>query len=164
MIDEYLASRQALQDLREMNALFIENFVRNDVPSHDSLLHREFITIQSDGSKVDRATYLERWANGFDPDIIRYWDVRDEDIVIVGNCALVRSTNKYIMRRGGQEVTGMAAYTDTYVYEDGAWQCIQAQITPVEAGHYPSDETIIAIYIAGVKQNRRASAHGPSCS
>ena len=88
---------------------FIDNFVTNDVAAHDALLHPSFLYIRSDGTRVDRATYLKGWATGFDPDVIVYWDVRDELITVVGDVALVRSTNKETVRRGGEEVTSMSA-------------------------------------------------------
>ena len=47
---------------------------------------------------------------------------------VIGDVALVRSTNKAIRRRDGNEVTGMTMYTDTYLFESGAWKCIQAQM------------------------------------
>lgn len=152
----YLSSPNAMQDLRWLNAMFIENFIRNDVRSHDAILHRDFIAIGSDGARIDRAAYLERWATGFDPQIIGYWDVRDELITLIGPVALVRATNRHVMRRDGREVAGMTTYTDTYIYEGDCWSCIQAQITPVAPGHEPGDDTIVSVYINGVHQGRRA--------
>jgi hypothetical protein len=155
MIDEttlrYLASPEAIGDLRALNALFIENFVRNDVKSHDAILHADFIYIRSNGARVDRATYLKGWATGFDPRVIVYWDVRDELITLVGNVALVRATNKEIVRQDGREVAAMSTYTDIYVYERGNWKCIQAQITPVAPDQEPGDETIVSIYVDGIR-------------
>jgi hypothetical protein len=66
--------------------------------------------------------------------------------------ALVRATNKFVIKRAGTETTGMTRYTDTYVFDAGTWKCIQAQITPVQPEHQPSDGTIVSVYIAGVKQ------------
>ncbi len=148
----YLASSEAMSDLRALNALFIENFIRNDVRSHDAILHAKFICIRSNGARMDRATYLNGWATGFDPQVIVYWDVRDEHITIVGNTALVRATNKEIVRRDGRDIAAMTTYTDTYVYESSAWKCIQAQITPVAPDQEPGDDTIISVYLDGVRQ------------
>jgi ketosteroid isomerase-like protein len=148
----HLASPHAVDDLRAINAQFIDNFVTNDVAAHDALLHPDFLYIRSDGSRVDRATYLEGWATGFDPATIVYWDVRDELITVAGDVALVRSTNKETVRRGGEEVTSMSTYTDTYVCEDGRWRSIQAQITPVAPANEPADDTIVSVWIRGVRQ------------
>ena len=87
-------SADTMDELRALNARFIHNFVTNDVPSHDAILHPAFITILPTGQRWDRATYLKYWATAFDPDVIVYWDVRDELITVVGDVALVRSTNK----------------------------------------------------------------------
>lgn len=152
----YLASPHARQDLRWLNAVFIENFINNDVISHDAILHAGFIAIQGDGARIDRESYLRKWATGFDPEVIVYWDVRDELITVVGNVALVRATNKHVIRRDGREMTGMTTYTDTYVYESGAWKCVQAQITPLAPEHEPGDDTILTVYLKGVNQSRRA--------
>jgi len=149
----YLASPAAIDDLRALNALFIENFIRNDVKSHDAILHADFICVRSNGARMDRTTYLNRWAAGFDPQVIVYWDVRDELITLVGNVALVRATNKEMVRRDGRDAAAMSTYTDTYVYEGGAWKCIQAQITPVAPDQEPGDDTVISTYINGVRTN-----------
>ena len=68
--------------------------------------------------------------------------------------ALVRATNKHTRRRDGKEVTAMTMYTDTYLFDDGAWNCIQAQLTPVAPEHQPGDDTIISVYIEGKRQER----------
>jgi len=147
----YLASPAAISDLCALNALFIENFIRNDVKSHDAILRADFICVRSNGARMDRATYLKMWATGFDPRVIVYWDVRDELITLVGNVALVRATNKEIVRRDGRDAVAMSTYTDIYVYERGAWKCIQAQITPVAPDQEPGDDTIVSTYINGVR-------------
>jgi ketosteroid isomerase-like protein len=71
-----------------------------------------------------------------------------------GNVALVRSTNKHIMRRDGREEVGMTTYTDIYHYEGNSWSCIQAQITPIAPGYEPPEDTIINVYLKGVCQRR----------
>jgi Domain of unknown function (DUF4440) len=149
---DYLASSGAIDDLSALNARFIHNFITNDVASHDAILHPRFINIRSNGTRLDRANYLKGWASGFDPDVIVYWDTRDELITVIGDVALVRATNKEIVRRNGQEITAMTTYTDTYIHESGTWLCIQAQITPVATGFEPGDETIISVYLRGIRQ------------
>ncbi len=69
-----------------------------------------------------------------------------------GDTALVRATNKHTLRMSGQETTGMTAYTDTYVRQDGHWLCVQAQLTAVAPENYPGDDTIITRYVRGEKQ------------
>lgn len=112
-------------ELRALNARFIHNFITNDVARHDAILHLDFICISPAGARVNRADYLT---------------------------ALLRSTNRSVRLKDGIETVGMTMYTDTYVREDGAWKCIQAQITPVQPAHYPPDETIAKKYVKGVAE------------
>jgi hypothetical protein len=139
-------------ELRALNARFINNFITNDVASHDAILHEGFICITPTGSRVSRADYLKAWATGFDPARIPYFDYRDEKIDVFGHTALVRSTNRSVRVVDGVETVGMTMYTDTYVHLDGAWKCIQAQITPVAPANYPPDETIVRKYVKGRAQ------------
>ena len=143
-----------IAELKALNAQFITNFVTNDVVSHDRLLHPDFLYIRGNGARIDRATYLRNWATGFDPDVILYWDVRDEVITLAGAVALVRSANKCIERVNGREVISMSVYTDIYIQENGRWLCLQAQITPIAPGHEPPDATIISVWLKGVKQEQ----------
>lgn len=144
---------EQLEILRALNARFIHNFITNDVASHDAILHRDFVSISSNGMRLDRAAYLRRWANLCDPEILIYCDTRDEFITVHENIALVRATNKHIELENGREKTGMTCYTDTYVFENGVWLCIQAQLTPVDRAYWPDDSTIISIYRKGVRQS-----------
>ena len=83
-------------ELRALNARFINNFITNDVPGHDAILHKDFICITPMGARVSRADYLKAWATGFDAGRIPYYDYRDEKIDVFGDTALVRSTNKRV--------------------------------------------------------------------
>lgn len=141
-----------LLELRALNARFIHNYVTNDVPSHDAILHAGFVCLNSAGGKVGRAAYLKRWATGFDADRIPYWDYRDETIDVFGDTALVRSVNRHVTVENGRETVGMTAYTDTYVREGGTWKCVQAQLTPVAPANWPPDSTIVRRYLRGVLQ------------
>lgn len=142
----------AMRQLKLLNARFIHNYVTNDVASHAAITHRNFVCMPLSGAREGRDAYLARWATGFDRERVVYWDYRDESIAVFGSAALVRATNKHTIRKDGAETTGMTAYTDSYVHEDGEWKCIQAQFTPVLPQHYPGDETIVRRYIKGELQ------------
>jgi uncharacterized protein DUF4440/uncharacterized protein DUF1706 len=150
---EHAAQIHHWRRLRSLNARFIRNFVTNDTTSHDQITHRDFVSITATGAREDRAAYLARWATGFDPNVITYWDYRDELISLSGPVALVRAVTKYVIARKGTERTGMTMYTDTYIHENGEWTCVQAQLTPVAPEHYPPDDTIVQAYIRGQLQS-----------
>lgn len=146
---------EALRQLRMLNARFIHNFVTNDVPSHDAITHQDFTYVSSEGVRRGRCDYLRRWATGFDPHVIVYWDYRDERIGVFGNVGLVWSVNKHVTVEAGKEVTGMTGYTDTYLFENGDWKCIQAQLVTLAPDNYPPDETIVRKYVRGELQGAR---------
>jgi hypothetical protein len=141
-----------LATLSALNKRFINNFVTNDVPSHNAILHPLFRTINTLGGHMDRVSYLEEWATGFDPDVIIYWDMRDERITLIGDVALVSATNRWIGVSNGIETEGMTCYTDTYIRAGETWLCILAQLTPVAPQNYPPDDTIVVKYLRGVLQ------------
>lgn len=139
--------------LSTLNKRFIHNFVTNDVSSHNAILHPLFRTIDTQGGHMDRASYLEEWATGFDPGVITYWDMRDERITLIGDVALVSATNRWTRVRSDVEIQGMTCYTDTYIRAGKTWLCILAQLTSVAPQNYPPDETIIVKYLHGVLQS-----------
>ena len=147
-----LPNDDVVAELKALNARFIHNYVTNDVASHDAMMHPDFICIGPKGTRQNRADYLRQWATQFDPEVVVYWDVRDEVITIIDNVALVRSTNKRTIRRDGTDTTSMSTYTDTYLFQKSQWKCIQAQIQTLPPASYPGDETIVSIYIKGKRQ------------
>lgn len=142
-------SNDALSALQTLNARFIHNFVTNDVASHDAIIHERFECLTQSGLRMNRQDYLKSWATGFNPDVIIYWDYRDERITLYGNVALVYSVNKSVRIRDGAEVTGMSHYVDTYLLENGVWKCILAHMTTMQPQNYPADDTIVKKYIRG---------------
>lgn len=143
---------KVIAELSALNALFINNYITSDVASHDAITHPRFTLINSAGLYWDKAKYLDDWATAFQPDVVVYFDLRDERIDLFGDVALVRATNKHTIRTNDHEETGMTTYTDTYVRENGNWLCIQAQLTPVAPENYPPDSTVITSYVRGLKQ------------
>ena len=148
------AHTAVLEVLGSLNKRFIHNFVTNDVASHDAILHPGFRAIYSAGNHIDRVSYLKHWATGFDPEVITYWDMRDQRINVHGDVALVGATNRWSRVLDGVETLGMTCYTDTYVRVGDKWLCILAQLTPVAPENYPADDTIVVKYLRGVLQQR----------
>ena len=142
-----------IETLSALNKRFIHNFVTNDVTSQDAILHPSFRAIYSQGNHIDRASCLTRWATGFDPNVIIYWDMRYQRINVYGDLALVGATNRWIRVRDGIETLGMTCYTDTYVRTNGSWLCVLVQLTPVSPEHFPDDNSIVVKYLRGVRQS-----------
>lgn len=119
-------------ELSALNRQFIENFIHQDTTRHNALIHPDFVCIQGDGTIMTRAAYIEGWATAYSRSGYVSFSYTDEMIRIFGNTALVRSKTVYTKAVDGKTLHGNSVYTDTYVKEDGAWKCVQAQITPVK--------------------------------
>ena len=81
---------------------------------------------------MPRDTYLKHWATDFDNSGYTSFSYKDELTRIFGNTALVRAKTVYPKNIQGKVAEGYTIYTDTYVKENGRWQCVQVQITPVK--------------------------------
>jgi len=119
-------------ELSILNARFIKNFLDQDVASHCKIIHEDFVCIESDGKIVQRDEYLKNWATDFANSGYTSFSYQDEFIRIFGSTALVRAKTVYTKKIDGRSVEGYTIYTDTYVKENGRWQCVQVQITPVK--------------------------------
>jgi ketosteroid isomerase-like protein len=127
----YAAIKTDKELLSDLNARFIKNFLTQDVKAHTELIHEDFVCIESNGAIVSRDVYLKNWANDFDNSGYTSFTYTDEVIRIFGNTALVRARTSYNKLADGKAIEGYTIYTDTYIKENGKWQCVQVQITPV---------------------------------
>ena len=118
--------------LSALNAQFIKNFLNQDAKAHSEIIHKDFACIESNGAIVSREVYLKNWATDHDNSGYTSFTYTDELIRIFGNMALVRAKTVYTMNVDGKKVEGYTIYTDTYIKENGKWQCVQVQITPVK--------------------------------
>jgi ketosteroid isomerase-like protein len=122
------------EQLSKLNAQFIQNFLKQDVAAHSAIIHPDFVCIESSGAIVSREVYLANWATDFDNSGYTSFTYQDESIRIFGNTAFVRAKTVYTRENNGKTETGYTIYTDTYLKENGKWQCAQVQITPVKSG------------------------------
>jgi len=117
--------------LSKLNKQFIDNFIHQDTASHNLLIDEDFVCIESDGRIVQRKAYMQEWATGYSRSGYTTFSYTGENIRLFGNIALIRSKTVYTKQINGNSIRGSSVYTDTYVKKNGAWKCVQAQITPV---------------------------------
>ena len=128
---EKVSNTDAAQ-LSALNAQFIKNFLTQDVNAHSGIIHKDFVCIESNGAIISREVYLKNWATDHDNSGYTSFTYTDELIRIFGNMALIRAKTVYTTNVDGKKVEGYTIYTDTYIKENGKWQCVQVQITPVK--------------------------------
>lgn len=125
-------SQQDKAALSALNAQFIANFLSADTVAHNTIIHPDFVCIESSGAIVQRAQYMKEWVHAYAESGYTSFSYEDEVIRIFGDMALVRSKTVYTKMVNGQPVKGNSVYTDTYVREKGRWWCVQAHITPLK--------------------------------
>ena len=109
--------------LTELNAQYVDSFMKADVDWYRRHLADDFLCIESDGSLLDKAAFLRQTAAGPDVEAFRLDDVR---VRRYGDVALVHGLGTFTRCDG---TTGTSRYTDVYAKIDGAWKAISAQIT-----------------------------------
>jgi ketosteroid isomerase-like protein len=112
--------------LTDLNEGYVQAFMDADAGWYDAHLADDFVCIESDGSVLDKARFLEQAAAGPDVAAYRLAEVRIRQL---GDVALIHATGVFTRRDGS---TGTSRYTDVYAKRDGAWQAVSAQITRAE--------------------------------
>lgn len=109
--------------LTELNAQYVESFMKGDVGWYQKHLADDFVCVESDGSVLDKSQFLRQTAKGPDVADYRLAEVR---VRVFGDAALVHATGLFTRRDG---TTGTSRYTDVYVRFAGEWKAVAAQIT-----------------------------------
>src|SRR5579859_2622481 len=108
--DEALSDRERLL---ELNRGYIAAFLNADVGWYREHLAEEFVCIESDGTVLDKATFLDDCAKG--PDVASY-ELAETEVRIYGETALVQARGDFVRRDGSR---GVSRYTDVWVRTAG---------------------------------------------
>lgn len=109
--------------LKRLNDQYVEAFMKADVTWYQEHLADDFVCIESDGSKVDKAEFLRGTAKG--PDV-REYHLEEVHVRFYSDTALVQATGLFTRKDGTQ---GKSHYTDVYVRNGDGWKVVSAQVT-----------------------------------
>lgn len=109
--------------LRQLNEQYIEAYMQSDVGWYREHLADDFVCIESDGSVLGKAEFLDQTGKG--PDVSAY-RLDEVHVRIYGVAALVQATGLFTRKNGSH---GKSRYTDVYVQKGDAWKVVSAQIT-----------------------------------
>jgi ketosteroid isomerase-like protein len=110
-------------ELKRLNEQYVRASLDRDVAWYRERLADDFVCIESDGSVLDKASFLRMAAQGSD---LAKYRLEVVDIRIYGNVGLVRATGSWTARDG---TPGLSRYVDVYLRTGEAWQVVSAQIT-----------------------------------
>ena len=109
--------------LRQLNDQYIQSLMRADVEWYREHLAEDFLSIESNGSLLDKVQFLRKTAEGPDLADYRLTQVR---VRIYGDVALVHGQGLFKRR---DATTGTSRYTDIYLRVGSDWKAISAQVT-----------------------------------
>ncbi len=111
------------ETLRILNRQYVDAFLNCDVEWYRQHVTDDFICIESDGTLLEKAAFLQ--GNSFPHDVVSY-DLLDVRVRIFGEVALIHSHGK-LTRKDGR--TSFSRYTDCYAKFGDEWKAISAQFT-----------------------------------
>jgi ketosteroid isomerase-like protein len=116
-------AKRDLETLLALNADYIDSVQRGDVRRFDEILADDFVCSNPDGSRVDRAGFLEQTAR---PVTISGLAAHDVDVRLLGEVAIIHARTTYTLADGRP---GTGRYTDVWARRNGAWLAVAAHVT-----------------------------------
>jgi ketosteroid isomerase-like protein len=117
------AAGSDIDQLRDLNRDYITSVQTMDVRRFDEILSEDFVCSNPDGSRLDRAAFLEQTAR---PIAIRDLEARDVDIRLMGDFAIIHARTTYTLPDGRP---GRGRYTDVWARRNGRWLAVAAHVT-----------------------------------
>jgi Domain of unknown function (DUF4440) len=111
------------QEILHLNQAYVQASLTGDVAWYKEHLAKEFMCIESDGSLLDKAAFLELTSRGSD---LSEYHLDEVEVRFYGEVALVRCTGSWLAKNGKP---GISRYVDVYVRSGEQWQAVSAQIT-----------------------------------
>jgi ketosteroid isomerase-like protein len=113
-----------LDQLHALNRDYINSVQTMDVKRFDQILSDDFVCSNPDGSRVDRAAFLQQTAR---PIVIRNLEARDVDVRLMGDFAIIHARTTFALPDGRP---GAGRYTDIWAKRNGGrWLCVAAHVT-----------------------------------
>jgi ketosteroid isomerase-like protein len=113
--------------LKQLNEQYVASFLKSDVQWYQQHLTEDFVCTESDGTVLDKASFLRDAAKG--PGVADYQLV-EVRVRVIGDTGLIHAQGK-ATRKDGTIIN--SRYTDVYVRVNGEWKAASAQITGIRS-------------------------------
>jgi ketosteroid isomerase-like protein len=118
-----VAVKTDLDELKALNADYIDSVQHSDVGRFDQILAEDFLCSNPDGSLINRRQFLDQTAR---PVAISNLSAEDVQIRILGDVAIIHARTRYSLANG--ELRG-GRYTDVWAKRHGRWLAVSAHVT-----------------------------------
>ncbi|MBI5721492.1 MAG: nuclear transport factor 2 family protein [Burkholderiales bacterium] len=112
--------------LLALNENYVAAFRQADVAWYGAHLAPDYVMVAGDGSLLDRAATLTRFAQPTFATAMRSFPVGRVSVRRFQDVALIHAENDYVLKDGRR---GISRYTDIWHKREGRWLCIAAHIT-----------------------------------
>lgn len=119
---------KAEKALLSMERDWAQALVKRDAQKMEGFLAREFVSVEPDGTVLDRAQYVEARVKDRELESSTLEQLR---VRVFGQSATVTGLQTNQVRRGGEKVVERFRYVDVFVFQEGAWKCVSTQVTPM---------------------------------
>jgi ketosteroid isomerase-like protein len=109
--------------VRKLNAGYVRAFMTSDAEWYDRHLTRDFTCILTNGTVLDRATFV---SNARNPHNTLEYELSEITVRVHGDAALASAVGTWKRRDGS---TGKTRYVDVWVRKNGEWKAVSAQLT-----------------------------------
>jgi ketosteroid isomerase-like protein len=120
---------KTVKELKTLENEWAQAFVKNDAEAIGGFMANDWIVIGSDGSVIDRASFLGIIKSGMlTHDVMRADDMK---VRVYGDTAVVtaRSTSKG--KFNGQVFSELERSSDVFVKQNGQWKCVLTHLTKI---------------------------------
>jgi ketosteroid isomerase-like protein len=112
--------------LTQLNQQYVNAFLNSNVDWYDTHLTDDFVCIESDGTMLDKRSFLLDTAKG--PGAVASYRLLTVRVRILGDTAFIHAQGQATRTDGGQI---NSRYTDVWVRQRGEWKAASAQITRI---------------------------------
>ena len=120
---------RAFADVRELNRAYIAAVRRGDAGWFSEHMSDDVVVRLGGGERLGKPEFVARLEDG--SRTFRSLGVENVTVRAFGPVVQVDADAPWELEGGG---AGVSRYIDTYVWLDGRWQVISAQVTPLAAG------------------------------
>jgi ketosteroid isomerase-like protein len=112
--------------LTRLNRQYVDSFLYSDVEWYRQHVTDDFVCIESDGTMLDKASFLLDTAKG--PGTVADYQLVNVRVRILGDTAFIHAQG-LATRHDGTQIH--SRYTDVWVRVRGEWKAASAQITRI---------------------------------
>ena len=115
--------------IRELNLQFLDAMATGDTGWFARRLAEDFVFIEGDGQIRDRPGFVAQIAGG---PVFSAYELDEVHVRVFGEVALLQASGRFIRTDGS---IGMSRYVDVYVWTNGEWRIVSAQVTRMSGAH-----------------------------